>query len=308
MRFVPNDFIHPEDKVAREHLEAIPGFAAAVKMFLNAYDEQRVYGLNMAEKIRLGPRQLPEIYRLLPPVCGRLGIEEPEFYLEMSPFPNAYTFGDTRIAITVTSGLLEYLEEDEATAVVAHECGHILCRHVLYTSMATLLVNLGASLLNPVAMLAQPIRWGLLYWMRRSEFSADRAAAVVMGKAEPVVRTMIRLAGGPKSITDKINLELYMEQAKEYDRLLASTRDKMLQATAIMYSNHPFAAVRSREVSGWCGGEQFQLLMTAVSIASPEPDRCPRCGHAAEKHWKFCARCGTERSSVPPANQPSGLP
>ncbi len=94
--------------------------------------EQLQYGMNMATAIRLSPTQLPKLYNHLPPICEKLGIAEPEFYLQMDPVPNAWTFGDTKIFITITSGLVELLNDEELDAVIAHECGHILCHHVLY--------------------------------------------------------------------------------------------------------------------------------------------------------------------------------
>ena len=132
----PADYIHPEDEAARRNMEAIPGFAAAMKLFMRYYDEQIVHGMNMANKIRLSPTQLPEIYQKLPPICQRLSISEPEFYLEMDPYPNAYAMGDTRTMVTVTSGLLEYLTDEEVSSVIAHECGHIACRHMLYHTLS----------------------------------------------------------------------------------------------------------------------------------------------------------------------------
>ena len=54
----------------------------------------------------------------------------------MDPNPNAWTFGDTKIFITITSGLVDMMTEEELDAVIAHECGHILCHHVLYHSIA----------------------------------------------------------------------------------------------------------------------------------------------------------------------------
>lgn len=82
--------------------------------------EQFQYGVNMASSIRLSPTQLPELYNHLPPICKKLGIEEPEFYLEMNPVPNAWTFGDTRIFITVTSGLVEMMDNEELDAIGNH--------------------------------------------------------------------------------------------------------------------------------------------------------------------------------------------
>jgi len=66
----PHDFIHPEDEAARRNMEAIPGFAAAVKAFLKPGMEQYYHGANMAGRIRLSEKQLPELYHKLHPVCS----------------------------------------------------------------------------------------------------------------------------------------------------------------------------------------------------------------------------------------------
>lgn len=50
-------------------------------------------------------------------------IQEPEFYLEMDPMPNAYAFGDTQTAITITSSLVEMMSHEELRAVVARFVG-----------------------------------------------------------------------------------------------------------------------------------------------------------------------------------------
>ena len=220
--------------------------------------------MSLAQKVRLGPRQLPAIYRHLPPACAALGIPEPELFLEMNPMPNAYTFGDQQVFITVTSGLLEAMEEEELQAVIAHECGHIACRHVLYHTMASLMLHLGTSVFGAVAALSAPVQLALLYWSRRSELSADRAAAVVMRGSQPVVQTMLRLAGGPKSVTEQINLELYIQQANEYEQLRESQWDKLLQGVQIMQQDHPLLAVRTREILDWCASAPFQQLLAGM--------------------------------------------
>ncbi|MDE6125502.1 MAG: M48 family metallopeptidase, partial [Muribaculaceae bacterium] len=140
--------------------------------------EKLQYGINMASSIRLSEKQLPDLYRHLPPICKKLGIAEPEFYLLMDPNPNAWTFGDTKIYITMTSGLVELLSDEELDAVLAHECGHILCRHVLYHSVADY-VLMGADSLGLLGALTIPLKFAILYWQRKSELSCDRAGAIV---------------------------------------------------------------------------------------------------------------------------------
>ncbi len=247
-----NKFIHPQDRVALEALKRIPFFDDLLKAYMRLIDEQTMRGVNMASKIRLGPNQLPEIYNLLPEICATLGINEPEFYLEMNPLPNAYTFGDTNPFVVVNSGLIDLLKPDELKAVIAHECGHILCRHVLYHSLAITFLKTGISFLGFGSAVIQPIYWALMYWSRRSEFSADRVAAYVMNDCDCVVRTMMRLSGGGQHLTNKVNMSLYLKQAEEYTSLLDESKfNKLLQAWQIKDAEHPFPGIRSIEVKKW---------------------------------------------------------
>jgi Zn-dependent protease with chaperone function len=298
MAFSPRDFIHPEDEAALEQLRAVPLFSEVLQAFLKIGPEQLLHGVNMAQKVRLGPDQLPELYAYLPPACLALGIAEPEFYLEMNPVANAYTFGDQHPAVTVTSGLVESLTPNEVETVVAHECGHIVLQHTLYHTMAAFLVVLGAQAFGPLAALAGPVRLALLYWMRRSELSADRAAAAVMGDVRPVVDSFLRLAGGPKAITGEIDVERYARQAEEYDKLMESQWNQLLQGLASMSATHPFLAVRTREILKWGKSDQFRRILAGTGAdPGPGPDGgtyrvCPSCGEIVLDSWRFCRQCG----------------
>ena len=297
MPVLPESYMHPEDERALANLRSIPLFTQCMQAFMKFMPERIMRGMSMAQKVRLGPDQLPDIYRYLPPACEKLGIPEPEFFLEMNPQPNAYTFGDQTVFITVTSGLIEAMEDREIQAVIAHECGHIACHHVLYHSMATMLLQIGASIFGPVAAVSMPVQLGLLYWMRRSELSADRASAVVMEGADEVVNVLTRLAGGPRSITDKINIKLYIEQANEYDRLHESQWDHLLMGFQVMGQDHPLTAVRAREILQWCSGDDFTRLMRAEqdivnTPVSGNAKKCLYCGYILQVDWVFCRQCG----------------
>lgn len=287
----PSDFIHPEDAAALRQLESIPGFPALVKKFYALGYERLFYGTNMAKCIRLSESQLVGLYQRLPPICAKLGIIEPEFYLEMNPMPNAYTFGDTKIFITVTSGLVEMLTDEELDAVIAHECGHILCRHVLYHNMADMLIN-NADAFGLLGMLTTPIKYALLYWKRKSELSCDRVGAIITSP-ETVSRVMVRLAGGPKTITENVNIEEWVKQADSYDAICNDgVWNKVLQVYAIMGTDHPFAAVRVREILKWSKTLEYKNIITNMSISSDSC--CPACHKAIDSSWHFCRHCGTK--------------
>lgn len=285
----PSDFIHPEDAAALRTLEGIPGFPALVKKFLQIGLEQMQYGVNMASAIRLSPTQLPHLYNHLPPICQRLGIAEPEFYLQMDPMPNAWTFGDTKIYITMTSGLVELLNDEELDAVIAHECGHILCRHVLYHSLAEYVLR-GVDSLGLLGKLAIPFQLALYYWYRKSELSCDRAGAIVTSP-EVVASAMARLSGGPKSITSQVNMKEWMHQADLYDGIYnGGTWNKTLQIYVTMSLSHPFSAVRVREIMKWGDTDQYRRIKNHL-IAAPA-SVCPSCRRSVDSTWKFCKYCG----------------
>lgn len=296
-----NLFIHPEDEAALRKLEAVPGFDLLLKKFMSIGYETMFYGENMGSSIRLSSNQLPQIYKILPPICEKLGIEEPEFYLQMNPIPNAWTFGDTRIYVTVTSGLVEMLDEEELISVVGHECGHILCRHVLYHNLGRLLgigVIQGAEMaLGPIAKLATtPLMLALAYWSRKSELSADRAGAIVTSP-DVVCRVQARLAGGPKSITENVNMEEWASQADQYDDIYNSnTWNKALQICLICQNDHPLAAVRVREMLKWKNSNEYSQLLEYIKNPSQHSNStfCPNCGGKIESDWIFCRHCGTK--------------
>jgi len=282
--------MHPEDASALRQLESIPGFPAFVKSFLSLGFETLQYGINMASAVRLSEKQLPNLYRHLPPICEKLGIDVPEFYLSMDPCPNAWTFGDSRIFITVTSGLVDMMDDEELDAVIAHECGHILCHHVLYHSVARYILQ-GIDALGLLGKLTIPIQLAFLYWQRKSELSCDRAGAIVTSP-EVVSRTMARLAAGPKTITKEIDMGQWALQADKYDEIWNSnTWNKALQIYAISGQNHPFSAVRVREVLKWGQSQEYKNIQAAL-MAGDSAARCPRCHQIVDEGWTFCKHCG----------------
>lgn len=279
------EFIHPEDAAALKALKAIPLLSKVLKKAMDIGAEQLQTGMNMATKIRLSPTQLPHLYNILPPICEQLEIREPEYFLEMSPLPNAYAFGDTQTAITITSALVEMMSEEELRAVVAHECGHIACHHMLYHTLAQMIANT-SGLFSTLATMAIPLQVALLYWQRKSELSCDRAAAYIAGP-EATASMLARLAGGPKAITEQLNMEELARQADQYDALCKDGMwNKALQTFAVCDKDHPFVAVRMREMLNWTATQDFRHLLESHHV-------CPNCGKEVDEHWHFCQNCGT---------------
>lgn len=202
----------------------------------------------------------------------------------MSPLPNAYAFGDTQTAITITSALVEMMSEEELRAVVAHECGHIACHHMLYHTLAQMIANASGAF-EALAALAIPVQVALFYWQRKSELSCDRAAAYITGP-DATASMLARLAGGPKAITEQLNMEELARQADQYDAFCKDgVWNKALQTYAVYDKDHPFVAVRVREMLQWTATQDFLHLLESHPT-------CPRCGREVGDDWHFCQHCG----------------
>lgn len=284
---IPNTyFIHPEDEKALAAMKAVPGFDALVKKFMQVGYETLLHGVNMASKIRLSNSQLPKIYNRVKRICEKMDFDCPEVYLEMSPYPNAYTYGDTNVFMVLTSGLFDYLDDDEIDSVIAHECGHIVCHHVLYHTLAEFLRT---GMTGIIGSLAEPLKLAIFYWERKSELSADRAAALVCG-VDTVVRMQLRLAGGPKALTDTVNIEEWANQAEQYEEIRnGSLWNRVLQMGATMSLDHPFAAVRVREALNWSRTDSFHL---AEQLLEGSLRLCPNCHQPVDPDWAYCKHCG----------------
>jgi Zn-dependent protease with chaperone function len=158
--------------------------------------------------------------------------------------------------------------------------------------MANLLKS-GADYFGLLGILTTPMQLALLYWSRRSELSADRAAAAAMGSAQPMIETLVRLSGGSKLITAKVDILEFAAQAQAYDELQESTWDKVLQKIAIAMQEHPFPAVRVREIMRWCDTEHYQQLIENIRLHEMGK-KCSNCSRFVDPGWRFCKHCGAK--------------
>ena len=290
MKFNVNEIIHPEDDAAIKSLQSLPGFDKFAKYMLAKISEEMLHSLNMGSHLRLGSKQYPELYNMLVEICETLEISPiPELYLQLNSQLNAATFGDTRQFIVVNSGLLESVTQEEVKAVIAHECGHIVCRHVLYHNLANVLVS-GSSLLLP-DLATEGIRLALFRWMRLSELSADRVSALALGSKFHVEELLRRFCGAALNIPGfTVNKEEYDRQLEDFERIASKSWSKTMQSLAVMNNSHPLTAVRMIELRKWVNTPQFGRLVNDLGVTQ----YCPSCGKALPEEGiiRWCRNCG----------------
>ena len=272
MPFDSERYTHEADRAALNALKVIPGFSLLTKGFMNLWNEPQEKILNMSTRIKLGENQMRKYYDMLPPICEKLGIPVPDLYLEREVNPNAYTYGDTNPFIVITSGLLEILPDELVPTILAHECGHIACHHTLYRTMGRVVLS-GAStamsyFLKFGGLLTVPLQVAFYYWMRCSEFSADRAAVLCDGSPEKMQKVCMHLAGWDRDLVADVNIDAFLQQAADYrDMINGSAWNKTLEFMVLSSASHPLMAVRATECGEWAKSDLFNRILNGI----PDP-------------------------------------
>jgi Zn-dependent protease with chaperone function len=251
------DFQHPDDVTATEGLRSLPGLDTVVGKVME-YGFERLYYLdNVAGNVRVGPHQVPKLYRHLQWGCKILGIDEPELYITLDPVPNAFTYGHTRPFVVLTSGLIDMLDDEERFFVIAHELGHIKAEHVLYTvlakNIAAVVALIGQATLGIGSLLGQGLVLALNDWFRKAELTADRAGLLCVQDMDPCLRTFMKLAGGARRVYEEMNQAQFVAQIRAYEDADRSGLNKAYKLLLTAYRTHPFPILRAKELDAWHG-------------------------------------------------------
>jgi Zn-dependent protease with chaperone function len=177
--------------------------------------------------------------------------------------------GHERPYIVINTALLDLLTEREIRTVLAHELGHIKCDHTILIQMAIWAMG-AASLLGELTLgLGNLISSGLIFafyeWRRKAELSADRAALLVMDDLDPIMHTMMKLAGGSSKFGHESNLQEFINQAQSYQEL---DQDGLNQLYKFLIYNggngtflsHPFPVERLHYLRQWNNSDEYQQI------------------------------------------------
>ncbi|WP_017323976.1 M48 family metallopeptidase [Synechococcus sp. PCC 7336] len=257
-------FRHPIDEQATRSLQQLPGLGLLIQTLMAPAAEQIFYLDNIASSLQVGPKQLPDLFRLLLDACHILDIEPPQLYVKQNPSPNAYTFAmqGKQPFIVVHTSLLDLLEPLEVQAVLAHELGHLKCNHGVYLTMANILM-LSASLIPFGTLLQQSLQEQLMQWVQCAEFSCDRAALLVAQESKTVVSVLMKLCGGSPQLSSQLNVDAFLEQARTYSELDRDDWQVMLKRLQNAGRSHPVPVLRAREIDRWFRSNTYEQLMSA---------------------------------------------
>ena len=193
----------------------------------------------------------PELYNMLENMCMSRGMPMPTLSIIDTPELNAFASGLTReqYTVTVTSGLLECLEDDEIEAVLAHEVTHIRNHDVRLMVIAFVIVGMIGTLIEFMA--------------RTWFFSGGRGGSGRGGPngALPAIIAGIAIIAGVWFLSQLMNFAL------------SRRREYMADAGAVELTKNPDAMISAlRKIEGCSDIEGLPSGMMEMCIDNPRTD------------------------------------
>ncbi len=303
----PEAYRHPLDQQATTSLRSVPGVEVAISKLSRFGLEQLLYVEMCASAVKVTEKQCRPIHNLLLEACRILDVPfVPALFLTQTPIVNAFAMGRENPTMVLHTGLVEHLTDEELLGVIAHELGHIHCGHTIYQLMLLLLdlaARYGGKWLGMGDALSLPLQMALLEWVRKAEFTADRAAVLVTQNPDVVFSALFKLTGGSPKIFEMMDRDEYLKQAEEYDRPDVGRLDKFYKTMLESGKTHPIPVLRAREVLRWGTGEQYHDIVSGKYVrrdknslipAPSSPVLCETCGQLADSAFSFCTHCGAE--------------
>lgn len=257
---------HPWDREALDKLQAIPYADKLISTVMGSTVDKLARFQLLASAVQVSDRQAPRLLKLYLEAAARLDVDPPPLYITQSPTLNAYAMGAGEPLVAVTTGLLDSMEEREILGILGHELTHVKLGHVLYRTLAHLLIRGGLGVLDKFmgigSLLVTPIKVALMRWYQYAELSADRGELIATGSLETAVRAHMLLAGGSSRFIDDLDVGAFIDQAHQAEDLrdtdLLVTVMDMLDTTS---RSHPLPAWRVHHLLKWARGEDFFKLL-----------------------------------------------
>jgi len=250
---------HPADRAATAALQAVPMLDTVVRKLVEFSYERALRQSLLGNSVKLSERQLPEVWASYQGVKRILDMPgDYDLYVSSSLRWNALTIGSQNPMLVIGSDLLVQLGPGEQRTIIAHELGHILSDHVMYTTALNVLLAAGNGLPMGLGLPLRAVRAVLLEWMRAAELSCDRAATLAVRDPRIVCRALMVVAGGLSA--DKLDLDAFMAQAMEYESW-DDSHDRVRRFFNEINATHANAVRRVSEVMRWVQSGEYDRIV-----------------------------------------------
>lgn len=106
-------------------------------------------------------RECPRVYNIVENLCMSCGMDMPKINVVEDPQLNAFASGIDRksYTVTVTSGLLDLLDDDELAGVIGHELTHIRNKDTRLLIISVIFVGIISMIMNLVVQMMYNAMW-----------------------------------------------------------------------------------------------------------------------------------------------------
>jgi len=277
-------FLWAQDGQAMAKLQMIPALHSIVR---SASDKVgRPWIESTFNGIRLGPRQLPDVWKQGVLAARILGLPRmPDVYVSGDSQWVTYTFGsDTSAFIVLGTAVLTNFQNDEILFVLAREMGHCAAGHALWKTATRfisgsagphgLLSNGVWSAIHPAQLIQGTVELPLLAWARQSDITADRAGLLAVGDEDLARRVLLAWCIHSSRLLKQVNIEEWMKQEEESGDQM--TRFSEMTTSSSMYTTRRLRllgqAAREPDLMGW--SQSIQPIRKKLAPA-PHPAAAP---------------------------------
>jgi Zn-dependent protease with chaperone function len=263
-----SQFRHPLDRQLTSAIQNAPFHKIAEGAIRSSFSlvEQGVRLNLLSSAVKVSEDQLPELYEAMQSAARVLDMSSvPELYVQSSSQANAYTLalesksGSSPPIVVITSTLLERCSNEEIQAIIGHELGHLKCSHSLYLTLGGLV----SSPFRSLPIIGTQTEQLLQNWRLAAEYSCDRAALLVAQDVDVVAGAMLKLFAGTNKVS---NTRAFMEQAREYERLLKDANPLVRMSVGMQSRTHPLPVKRVVELEKWADSKEYEQLLGIESV------------------------------------------
>ena len=235
-------------------LIVVPALAAApVKKKLKA----------MGLRAKVMGNNYPEILQLVRSHCKALGMREPDVYVVEDQVPTIWTLAGAKGCVVITKPVLTALAPDELAAAIAHELGHLKAGHVRFNTVITYMHG-AKPIVKALCWPGLILNIGLARWATVIEWTADRIAYLLTGKASTVNTAVIKMAVEADQLAeiDSAELREYLGGTAELSSDSAQVERHFRIGRFI--TDEPGLKERITQLSEWARSEQGAQAVAKV--------------------------------------------
>ncbi|MDW5561657.1 MAG: zinc metalloprotease HtpX [Methanomassiliicoccus sp.] len=132
--------------------------------------------------------EAPRLYRIVRQVSSTAGLPMPQVAIVPTMNPNAFATGRNpqHATVAATEGILQLLNDDELTGVLAHEMAHVKDRDMLVMTVA-------ATLAGAISFAARSFLWGSMFGGGDRD-NGNFIIALIVAITAPIAAMLVQLA------------------------------------------------------------------------------------------------------------------